>query len=166
MEEKTHTITCRLDEADFKKLTEEASILDVNASDFLRLIIRLPIEVKTDIGTERYVVIDPLTLASLWMDARRQGYLLNQAVKALNTVAFKVRHGSEINCTLRNLLIEATVALEHLEADHADIKKGIEELMEQREVFLDRYRKKPKHRRKRQSSLAAPTTGNHKIKSV
>lgn len=89
------------------------------------------------------MVIDQLTLASLWMDARRQGYLLNQAVKALNTVAYKVRHGSELNRTLRDMLIEATVALENLEADHTDIKERIDELMERREVFLDRYRQKP-----------------------
>lgn len=144
MNEKTHTITCRLDEPDYQKLTAEADAMGVNTSDFIRLIVRLPIEVKAERGLDRYVIIDQLTLASLWMDARRQGYLLNQAVKALNTVAFKVRHGSEINRTLRDMLIEATVALENLEADHIDIKQGIEELMERRELFLDRYRQKPK----------------------
>lgn len=41
------------------------------------------------------------------------------------------------------MLIEATVALENLEADHTDIKERIDELMERREVFLDRYRQKP-----------------------
>lgn len=144
MGEKTHTITCRFDEPDFQKLQAEAAALGVNTSDFIRLIVRLPIEMKTAERDERFVVIDPFTLARLWMDTRRQGYLLNQAVKALNTVAFKVRHGSEINRTLRDMLIEATVALENLEADHTDIKKGIEELLRQREIFLDRYRRKPK----------------------
>lgn len=144
MDEKTHTITCRLDELDFQKLKSEAAALGVNTSDFIRLIVRLPIEVKTAERNEQFVVIDPFTLARLWTDARRQGYLLNQAVKALNTVAFKVRHGSEINRTLRDMLIEATVALEDLEADHANINKGIEELLKRREIFLDRYRRKPK----------------------
>lgn len=144
MEEKTHTITCRLDDPDFQKLKSEAAALGVNTSDFIRLIVRLPIEVKTAEHNEQFVVIDPFTLARLWTDARRQGYLLNQAVKALNTVAFKVRHGSEINRTLRDMLIEATVALEDLEADHANINKGIEELLKRREIFLDRYRRKPK----------------------
>lgn len=143
MGEKTHTITCRLDEPDFQKLQAEAAALGVNTSDFIRLIVRLPIEMKTAERDERFVAIDPFTLARLWMDTRRQGYLLNQAVKALNTVAFKVRHGSEINRTLRDMLIEATVALENLE-DHTDIKKGIEELLRRREIFLDRYRRKPK----------------------
>lgn len=105
MDEKTHTITCRLDDPDFQKLKSEAAALGVNTSDFIRLIVRLPIEVKTAERNEQFVVIDPFTLARLWTDARRQGYLLNQAVKALNTVAFKVRHGSEINRTLRDMLI-------------------------------------------------------------
>ena len=146
MNEKTHTITCRLDEPEYRKLTAEADAMGVNTSDFIRLIVRLPIEVKAERGLDRYVIIDQLTLASLWMDARRQGYLLNQAVKALNTVAFKVRHGSEINRTLRDMLIEATAALENLEADHTDIKQGIDELMKRREVFLDRYRQRPKRK--------------------
>lgn len=101
---------------------------------------------KSDRGLERYVVIDQLTLASSWMDAKRQGYLLNQAVKALNTVAYKVRHGSEPSRTLRDMLIEASVALENIEKDHADIKEGIGELLRRWEVFLDRYRRKPKKR--------------------
>lgn len=160
MNEKTHTITCRLDEPDFQKLTEEADAMGVNTSDFIRLIVRLPIEVKAECGLDRYVIIDQLTLASLWMDAKRQGYLLNQAVKALNIIAYKVRHGSEINRTLQDMLIEATVALESLKTDHADIKKGIHELMERREVFLDRYRQKLRRRNKSQPPPTALETTN------
>ena len=100
LEEKTHTITCRLDDADFKKLTKESDAMGVNTSYFIRLIVRLPIEVKAESGLDRYVIIDQLTLVSLWMDAKRQGYLLNQVVKALNIIAFKVRRGSELNRTL------------------------------------------------------------------
>ena len=143
MDEKTHTITCRLDEPDFQKLQVEARALGVNTSDFIRLIVRLPLEVKTKGDPDRFVVIDPLTLVRLWMDARRQGYLLNQATKALSTVALKVRHGSEINRTLRDMLIEATVALENLEADHHAIKEGIDEVSAAQKVFLDRYRRRP-----------------------
>lgn len=161
MNEKTHTITCRLDEPDYRKLTAEVDAMGVNTSDFIRLIVRLPIEVKAESGMDRYVIIDQLTLARLWMDARRQGYLLNQAVKALNIVAFKVRHGSEISHSLRDMLIEATVALENLEADHAAIKKGIDELMERREVFLDRYRQKPRRRRQKQAPPSASPTESH-----
>lgn len=144
MDEKTHTITCRLDEPDFQKLKSEAAALGVNTSDFIRLIVRLPIEVKTEGDPDRFVVIDPSMLVHLWMDARRQGYLLNQATKALNTIALKVRHGSEINRILRDMLIEATVALENLETDHHAIKEGIDSLFEIEKVFLDRYRRRPK----------------------
>ena len=149
MNEKTHTMTCRLDVPDFQKLKKTADAIGVNTSDFIRIIVRLPVELKADRGLERYVVIDQLTLASLWVDARRQGYLLNQAAKALNTVAYKVRHGSDMNHSLRDMLTEASVALENIEKDHADIKEGIDELLERREVFLDRYRQKPKHHSRR-----------------
>lgn len=59
------------------------------------------------------------------------------------------------------MLINAAAALENLEADHADIKKGIEELLERREVFLDRYRQKPKRRRKRQAHSITSTAVSH-----
>lgn len=144
MDEKTHTITCRLDEPDFQKLKSEAAALGVNTSDYIRLIVRLPIEANEKAHSDGTIIIDPLTLVRLWMDARRQGYLLNQATKALNTIALKVRHGSEINRTLRDMLIEATVALENLEEDHHAIKEGIDEVSAAQKVFLDRYRRKPK----------------------
>lgn len=144
MDEKTHTITCRLDEPDFQKLRAEARALGVNASDFIRLIVRLPIEVKTEGDPDRFVVIDPSTLVRLWMDARRQDYLLNQVTKALNTVALKARHGSRIDRTLRDMLVEATVALENLETDHHAIKEGIDKVFDAEKVFLDRYRRQPK----------------------
>ena len=143
MDEKTHTITCRLDEPDYQKLKSEAAALGVNTSDYIRLIVRLPIEANEKAHLDGVIIIDPLTLVRLWMDARRQGYLLNQATKALNTVALKVRHGSEINRTLRDMLIEATVALENLEADHHAIKEGIDEVSAAQKVFLDRYRRRP-----------------------
>lgn len=70
--------------------------------------------------------------------------MLNQATKALNTVALKVRHGSQINRTLRDMLVEATVALENLEIDHHAIKEGIDKVFDAKKVFLDRYRRQPK----------------------
>lgn len=143
MDEKTHAITCRLDEPDYQKLKSEAAALGVNTSDYIRLIVRLPIEANEKAHPDGAIIIDPLTLVRLWMDARRQGYLLNQATKALNTIALKVRHGSEINRTLRDMLIEATVALENLEADHRAIKEGIDEVSAAQKVFLDRYRRRP-----------------------
>lgn len=145
MDEKTHTITCRLDESDFQKLKSEAVALGVNTSDYIRLIVRLPIEANEKAHPDgAIIIIDPFTLVRLWMDARRQGYLLNQATKALNTITLKIRHGSDINRTLRDMLIEAAVALENLEADHHAIKEGIDEVSAAQKVFLDRYRRKPK----------------------
>lgn len=71
MDEKAHTVTCRLDDPDFQRLQVKASALGVNTSDFIRLIVRLPIEVKADGNSDRFVIIDPSTLVHLWMDARR-----------------------------------------------------------------------------------------------
>lgn len=97
LEEKTHTITCHLGEADFQRLKKQSDSLGVNMRDFVRVIVRLPIEYVCDPGQDRIIVIDPLELGSLKCIVRKQGYLFNQAVHALNTIAQEIRNGSAMN---------------------------------------------------------------------
>ena len=63
LEEKTHTITCRLNEVDFQKLKCEAEAMDVNASDYIRLLTRLPVEVKAGDDPDSYIIIDPKSVS-------------------------------------------------------------------------------------------------------
>ena len=144
LEEKTHTITCRLDEADFQKLTKEADAMGVNTSDYIRLLTRLPLECKKIESADAFVVIDPLPLALLSITIKRQGYLLNQAVRALNTIAQRVRHGNAIDEEMCRLMRKANSSLEKFKGDFSTATDGIEAITEKRMLFLDRYRRKPK----------------------
>lgn len=161
LEEKTHTITCRLDEVDFQKLKKEFDSLGVNTSDFVRLIVGLPIEYVCAPGQERIIVIDPLELGSLACIVRKQGYLFNQAVHALNTIAQKIRNGSAMNQELMKKLDKANEILDRATERHEDIAAELEDVQERQLVFLDRYRRNPNRRKRKQSPPITSATESH-----
>lgn len=144
MEEKTHTITCRLEEADFQKLKEEADAMELNTSDYIRMLTRLPIEYKDGYDSNSVIIIDPRAVVDLAYQLRKQGYLLNQATHALNTVALKVEHGSSINADMMKLIKKAAVNVEEIRTSIGELKADSEELMNRRMSFLDWYRRKRK----------------------
>ena len=77
MDEKTHTITCRLDEPDFQKLKSEVAAMGLNTSDYIRLLTRLPIEYKIDDDPDSFIIIDPRAQGIMDYQLRKQGILLN-----------------------------------------------------------------------------------------
>ncbi|WP_251178060.1 hypothetical protein [Adlercreutzia agrestimuris] len=158
LEEKTHTITCRLDEADFEKLTSEAAALDINTSDYIRLLTRLPVEVKAGGDPDSYIIIEPKAVSILDYLIRKNGLLLNQAIHSLNTIALKINHEKQIDAEMAEQIKKALKDVEAVDAKLADIKLDTEALVEKKMLFLDRYRQKPKRHRKRQSLSVASTT--------
>lgn len=161
LEEKTHTITCRLDEADFKKLTSEAAAMNINTSDYIRLLTRLPMEIKAGDDPDSYIIIDPKAVSILDYLIRKNGILLNQAIHSLNTIALKVSHGKQIDAEMAEQIKKAIKDIEAVDAKLADIKLDTEALVEKKMLFLDRYRQKPKRRSKRQSTPEAVTAEIH-----
>ncbi len=158
MEEKTHTVTCRLDEANFKKLTSEAEAMDINTSDYIRLLTRLPVEIKTGDDPDSYIIIDPKAISILDYLIRKNWLLLNQAIHSLNTIALKVSHVKQIDADMAEQIKKAIKDIEAVDTKLADIKLDTEALVEKKMLFLDRYRQKPKRHRKRQSPSVASTT--------
>ena len=78
MEEETHTTTCRLDEVDFRKLKDEADAMELNTSDYIRMLTRLPVECKGADDSNSLTIIDSRAVVHLSYQLRKQGYLLNQ----------------------------------------------------------------------------------------
>lgn len=144
MEEKTHTITCRLDEPDFQKLKSEAAAMGLNTSDYIRLLTRLPIEYKIDDDPDSFVIIDPRAQGIMDYQLRKQGILLNQATHALNTIALKIRHGSELDAEMFRMMKKATGSIDEVCKRLADLKQDSETLVKSRKLYLDIYRRKPK----------------------
>lgn len=144
MEEKTHTITCRLDEADFRKLKDEADAMELNTSDYIRLLTRLPIECKDGDNPDSLIVIDPRAQGIMDYQIRKQGILLNQAAHALNTIALKIRHRSELDVKMLKMMKKATRSIDEVRKRLADLKQDSETLVKSRKLYLDVYRRKPK----------------------
>lgn len=144
MEEKTHTITCRLDEADFQKLKSEAAAMGLNTSDYIRMLTRLPIECKDGDDPDSFVIIDPRAQGIMDYQIRKQGILLNQAAHALNTIALKIRHGSELDAEMLKMMKKATGSIDEVRKRLADLKQDSEALVKSRKLYLDIYRRKPK----------------------
>lgn len=148
MEEKTHTITCRLDEADFRKLKDEANAMELNTSDYIRMLTRLPIECKIGDDADSVIIVDPRAVTHLCYQLRKQGYLLNQATHALNTVALKVEHGRPVDTEMAKLVKKAAAGIEEIRGNIEELKADSEELMNKRMLFLDWYRRRPKYKSK------------------
>lgn len=144
MEEKTHTITCRLEEADFRKLRDEADAMELNTSDYIRMLTRLPIEMKIGDDADSTIIIDPRALVHLSYQLRKQGYLLNQATHALNTVALRVEHGRPLDAEMAKLIKKAAAGIDEIRITVDELKADTEELMDRRMSYLDWYRRKPK----------------------
>lgn len=161
LEEKTHTITCRLNEVDFKKLISEAEAMEINMSDYIRLLTRLPVEIKVENDPDAYIIIDPQAISILDYLIRKNGLLLNQAIHSLNTIALKISHGKRIDSEMAEQIKKATSDIEKVQTKLCEIKQDTEALVERKMLFLDRYRQKPRRRRKRQQLPMAPTIENH-----
>ena len=144
MDEKTHTITCRLDEPDFQKLKSEAAAMGLNTSDYIRLLTRLPIECKIGEDPDAFVIIDPLAQGIMDYQIRKQGILLNQATHALNTIALKVRHGAKLDNEMLVLMRKAAKSIDAVRNRLDELKLDSEAIVESRKLYLDIYRRKPK----------------------
>ena len=144
MEEKTHTITCRLDEPDFQKLKSEAAAMELNTSDYIRLLTRLPIECKIGEGPDSFVIIDPRAQGIMDYRIRKQGILLNQATHALNTIALKIRHGAKLDAEMLSLIKKAMKSIDAVRGSLEDLKLDSEAIVKSRKLYIDIYRRKPK----------------------
>lgn len=158
MNEKTHTITCRLNEVDFKKLTSEAEAMEINTSDYIRLLTRLPVEIKIENDPNAYIIIDPQAISILDYLIRKNGLLLNQAIHSLNTIALKINHGRRIDVEMAEQIKKATSDIEKVQIKLCEIKQDTEAIVERKMLFLDRYRQKPKRCRKRRASPVTSLT--------
>lgn len=148
LEENTHTITCRLNEADFKKLTSEAEAMDINTSDNIRLLMRLPVEIKVGGDPDSYVIIDPKAVSILYYLNLKNGLLLNQAIHSLNTIALKINHGKRIDSEMAEQIKKAASDIEKVKIKLCEVKQDTEALVERKMLILDHYRQKPKRCRK------------------
>lgn len=89
MERHPKQIHVRMSEVELARAKALAQALDMTLSDLIRTLLQLP---DSAVGKEgALVVIDRVTAAKLVREMRRWGHHYNQAVHALNAIAYYLR---------------------------------------------------------------------------
>lgn len=89
MERHPKQIHVRMSEEEIARAKDLAASLSMSLSDLVRLLVQLPAD-KAESGA-RVVVIDRTTAVKLSREMRRWGHHYNQAVHALNAIAYYLR---------------------------------------------------------------------------
>lgn len=85
MATKDKFIHCRLSDRDFERFHTNAEKLGLALSEYIRYLIRIPVEPYGHEGGCSVVVLDRTTMGRIHCELVRQGHHYNQAVHALNT---------------------------------------------------------------------------------
>ena len=129
---KVRTLSFRLAEDDYQKLVERCRKAELSKSVYLRYLIRIPI--VCDEATEESapcVVLDKRSIRDISRELTRWGYHYNQAVHALNAIAYYLRAN---DMDTLDVLEELDLASGKLAA----MQPGIEELRREAEAISER----------------------------
>ena len=89
MERHPKQIHVRMSEGEIARAKRLASSLDMTLSDLIRVLLQMPAPSVSEGG--RLIVIDRATAVKLSREMRRWGHHYNQAVHALNAIAYYLR---------------------------------------------------------------------------
>ncbi len=128
MSNTTKLISCRLSESDFDALRSHAESLQLNQSDYLRHLIRIPV-CDTGLATgDRLISLDTKTFGRIYSELVRWGRHYNQAVKAMNTIALHLRRGKLDPEMFETQIERANAKLSETESGRAALLKELERL--------------------------------------
>ena len=122
----THMVSCRMSDGDYEKLEEKCRRLGIAKSDYLRYLIRLPVDADGD--GPRAVVLDTKTCGLIFRELRKQGHNYNQACHALNTIRWNIEHGRLGFEGAHDLLAEALVRLNAAEDERRGMRAAMESI--------------------------------------
>ena len=129
MKRHSKQIHVRMSEGEIARAKALAAKLDMTLSDLIRCLLQMPAEAIDD-GTV-LVVIDRTTAAHLAREMRRWGHHYNQAVHALNAIAYYLRANDMDSADVLEELDRASTKL-------ADMQPGIDALREEAEAIASR----------------------------
>lgn len=121
-------ISCRLNESDLEALRTHAASLELNHSDYIRHLIRIPVEGEGLATKSRVVSLDTKTFGRIYSELVRWGRHYNQAVRAMNTIALHLRRGKIDDDSFAEQIARANAKLEATEAGRAEVLKELERL--------------------------------------
>lgn len=127
MPRKTKYFHLRLDERDFARLAEGAASLGLTMSEYLRYLIRLAPAPGEDTGA---LVVDIHETNAMRRELTRWGHHYNQAVRALNAIDLKMRHGQLDTAECRQLLLSCQANLQKVDVGRSQISQEVAALQE------------------------------------
>ncbi len=127
MERHPKQIHVRMSEEEISRAKGLAASLDMTLSDLIRLLVQLPAEKAA--GGASLIVIDRVTAVKLSREMRRWGHHYNQAVHALNAIAYYLRANDMDSSDVIGELARASEKL-------AAMQPGVEALRADAEAIL------------------------------
>ena len=129
MERYPKQIHVRMSEVEVARAKALASKLDMTLSDLIRCLLQLPDESIE--GGARLVVVDRATAVKLSREMRRWGHHYNQAVHALNAIAYYLRANDMDTSDVLEELARTSAKL-------AAMQPGVEALRREAETISQR----------------------------
>lgn len=123
----------RVSDADVARAQALAGELGITTSALVRLLLQLPAE---DAAARRHVVLDLTCANRLYRELNQWGYQQNQAVHALNRIAYYLRREAMDASDVLEELASVGRQLERLHARTGELAAPVREVAESRLLFL------------------------------
>ena len=128
---KERRVTFRMEGGDYDALCERCERAGLSKSEYLRYLVRIPLSTEANAGDEHRILVDRRALWSMSRELTKWGYHYNQAVHALNSIAYYLRAND----------MDTSDVLEELDrtsAKLAAMQPGIEALRCEAEAISER----------------------------
>lgn len=133
MERYDKRLHVRVSEADIERAQTLASALNITTSALVRLLLQLPAE---DVAARLHVVLDLTCANRLYRELNQWGYQQNQAVHALNRIAYYLRRETMDASDVLEELASVGRQLERLRERTGELATPVREVAESHLLFL------------------------------
>lgn len=130
-----HRIYVRASESDIERAKRLAAATGLSVSELVRVLLQMPAE-TTDKDFPRAVVVDLKAANLLYREMRHWGYQRNQAVHALNRIAYYMERGSMDASDLYDALDDVNRKLDAIGLAADGISAHAREVASARLLFL------------------------------
>lgn len=133
MERYTRRIYVRASDSDYARAKALANDTRLSISDLVRLLLQLP---SDDVAGHRAIVLDLATANRLYRELNHWGYQRNQAVHALNRIAYYLKRNDMDSDDVIDALSQAKASLDAVNRATEPLSSGVRSVAEARILFL------------------------------
>lgn len=133
MERYTRRIYVRASASDYARAKALSGKVGLSVSDLVRLLLQLP---SDDVEGHRAIVLDLATANRLYRELNHWGYQRNQAVRALNRIAYYLKRNDMDSDDVIDALSQAKASLDAVNRTTGPLSSGVRSFAEARILFL------------------------------